>query len=244
MQENDEFGTKINPVKIKQEVLESLNVTLKQNPWEQLNVNIWQHILSNIWISNQRWKPFKIQNIDDNYLFTESIDSKITGKALIGLWVIWILYWNNIEVSRLFWTTFTDENNIIWWVILLSIIIELLLFIFIIYRDLWRYKVKNKEIERKNKAILDNFKKQRKTSEIEQKVIDNIEDIKNQKFHKIFLQLWFKAFYPIIIWIIWFKKILESWNYTSITNIFNSTDLIVFCIIGILFILWVKLKLK
>lgn len=252
----DENWHKTKNIKIKQGIMESLDVSLKQNVWESLNVNLGNWILTNSSISNNRWEPLNIK-IDEsnNYLYLASIEARIAWKSLLTLWFIWILYWNWVRISSFFWTNISDTEQFVGWILVISLLIELLLFLIIFYRDLIKYKSRNRKIELQNltrmkqmyqrsakilaqseinKIERDRWKQEKTDIEIEE-IKNNIAELKNEGIHKNIIIFWFQTFYPLLIWILWLKYLFTDENHFKIIEKFNSYDLTIAIMLWVLF---------
>jgi hypothetical protein len=252
--ETDDFWNKINPIKIKQDQLEKLKISLHQDPQDSLRVNLWSWILTNSSISNNRWEPLKIKIInEEGYLFKESWEAKISSRALISIWILWILYGNNITISSFFWTKINDSYEMIPWIIFWFIFIELLIFLSFFYRDIKKFQIKKTSEKIWIKNDISKFKKKlkentdpQKMNEIQQS-INRLEfinsEISIQVFNKNIIYLWFKTIYPLFIWILWLKYLWYS-SFIKFTDLFWIIDVLIFLIISISLMLITKFILK
>lgn len=235
-----------NEIKIKQDILEALNVKISNNLENRLNVNIierpWFSTLTTI---KNPVQVEIIKNPNNDFLFYESKDLSFTWKSLLSIWITWILYWTyNIKISSLFWINIQDSQNHISWIIWIIIIIEIIIFSSLFFRDY--LKNKTSEISKIiwNKHSLKNLYKDLKINKNNPSIKDAIENLENennkiilQSFQKNIIYYWFKIIYPLYIWIIWvlsiwFHNIRKTLEIIPIHYIF--TPIIIFILLIII----------
>ena len=235
----------VNEIKIQQDIWEDIWVQINNNLLNPIQVRVSDWIRNTTKIINNKLEPIYFKNItNSNYLLELSWDIKITWRALIWLWLIGIIYWNHVTVFNLSWVTFDDPNNVIWTLILLWIIIELIIFISIFYRDISKYKIDKRNEEIQNEKNLLEYKERLKKWVFDERMLIEMQKIQNEKINRNIIQFWFRVCYPIFIWLLWIKYLYLNWNHSQVLEIFDIVDIFILCGVLILFFIFLKFKFK
>jgi len=207
-------------IKIEQDTSENLNVELKQQPWDSININTNLWNLGTIYTKNTWITYVELLNKKDFNVKT-SDELNIISKSVTSLWIISILFWEfNIRISQFLWIQIQWNNEILKWILWIILVMEIILLLIYFYRDTKKLKIEKVDeniwIKKELKYLKEKLKKEESISR-KKKIEENILEIKNYN-EKIWIQIFQKniIFYllkftiPLFIWYIWIKSIWVS----------------------------------
>ena len=237
-------------IKIEQWILENINVELKQQPWDSLNINANLSYTDPIYTKNT-WVSY-VSIIDKkDFNIKASSELNIISKSVTTLWLAWILFWEfDIKISQFIWLKIEWNSETLKWVLWTILIIEIILLFTYFYRDSKKLKIDKVDNDiwffKNLKKVKEQIKKEKNQSR-KKNLEKELENIKNEN-DKISIQLFQKniIFYllkfilPLFIWYLWIKSIWLSKIIETISFINLNDIIILISWIVILYLIFLK----